>query len=262
MFLATNVCFNVHFSIYTHTFSDWSISSLCALLLSLSFAEALSLLSIRFFRNIFFFNFQAVRYIELLPPEKRPVAGTEGAVYRRQQMARQLPEHDQDPSRCHELTPAEVKQMLQYIRKYKDEALGVGDVMLPEDIALVQAGGKVGPGVRVGAAPGTGSDTTGAAVGAHSGAGASGIRPGDGGAGVGAAVGAGLGPITGSGRNGMGPGSAGPLSGPGVGPSPGLGPARGAVGTTATAGALGMPGAQQAGPPQQTFVSSLSLFSV
>uniref|UniRef100_A0A3Q3JI58 PET domain-containing protein n=1 Tax=Monopterus albus TaxID=43700 RepID=A0A3Q3JI58_MONAL len=34
----------------------------------------------------------AVRYIELLPPEKRPVTGTEGAAYRRQQMARQLPE--------------------------------------------------------------------------------------------------------------------------------------------------------------------------
>lgn len=206
-----------------------------------------------FFRNIFSFNFQAVRYIELLPPEKRPVVGTEGAVYRRQQMARQLPEHDQDPSRCHELTPAEVKQMQQYIRKYKDEALGVGDVMLPEDIALVRAGGKGGPGVRVGAAPGTGTDTARAAVGAHSGAGASGIRPGDGGAGVGAGLG-------GGGRNGMGPGGAGPLSGPGVGPSPGLGPAGGAVGTTATAGALAMPGAQQAGPPQQTFVSSLFLF--
>uniref|UniRef100_A0A4W6C367 Testin n=1 Tax=Lates calcarifer TaxID=8187 RepID=A0A4W6C367_LATCA len=71
----------------------------------------------------------AVRYIELLPPEKRPVAGTEGAAYRRQQMARQLPEHDQDPSKCHELSPAEVKQMEQFVRKYKDEALGVGDVL-------------------------------------------------------------------------------------------------------------------------------------
>lgn len=199
-----------------------------------------------------------MRYIELLPPEKRPVAGTEGAVYRRQQMARQLPEHDQDPSRCHELTPAEVKQMQQYIRKYKDEALGVGDVMLPEDIALARAGGKGGPGVRVGAAPGTGTDKTGGYIGAHSGA--SGIRPEDGSAGVGAAFGAGLGPITGGGRNGMGPGGGGPLSGPGVGPFPVLGPAGGAVGTTATAGALGMPGVQPAGPPQQTFVSSLSLF--
>uniref|UniRef100_A0A4W6C3V9 Testin n=1 Tax=Lates calcarifer TaxID=8187 RepID=A0A4W6C3V9_LATCA len=88
----------------------------------------------------------AVRYIELLPPEKRPVAGTEGAAYRRQQMARQLPEHDQDPSKCHELSPAEVKQMEQFVRKYKDEALGVGDVLLPEEMALVQAGGQGGAG--------------------------------------------------------------------------------------------------------------------
>uniref|UniRef100_A0A3Q4H6A9 Testin n=1 Tax=Neolamprologus brichardi TaxID=32507 RepID=A0A3Q4H6A9_NEOBR len=87
-------------------------------------------------------KYLAVRYIELLPPEKRPVVGTEGAAYRRQQMARQLPEHDQDPSRCHELSPAEVKLMQQYVRKYKDEALGVGDVMLPEEMALVQAGGR------------------------------------------------------------------------------------------------------------------------
>uniref|UniRef100_A0A8C5EUU9 Testin n=1 Tax=Gouania willdenowi TaxID=441366 RepID=A0A8C5EUU9_GOUWI len=93
----------------------------------------------------------AALYIELLPPEKRPVAGTEGAAYRRQQMARQLPEHDQDPSKCHELSPAEVKKMQQFVRKYKDEALGVGDVMLPEDVALVQAGGKAGAGAGAGA---------------------------------------------------------------------------------------------------------------
>uniref|UniRef100_A0A3Q3ATI4 Testin n=1 Tax=Kryptolebias marmoratus TaxID=37003 RepID=A0A3Q3ATI4_KRYMA len=85
-------------------------------------------------------KYLAMRYIELLPLEKRPVAGTEGAVYRRQQMACQLPEHDQDPSKCHELTPAEVKQMQQYVRKYKDEALGVGDVLLPEEVAKVQVG--------------------------------------------------------------------------------------------------------------------------
>uniref|UniRef100_A0A3P9C7G7 Testin n=1 Tax=Maylandia zebra TaxID=106582 RepID=A0A3P9C7G7_9CICH len=101
-------------------------------------------------------KYLAVRYIELLPPEKRPVVGTEGAAYRRQQMARQLPEHDQDPSRCHELSPAEVKLMQQYVRKYKDEALGVGDVMLPEEMALVQAGGLGGSSVGVGGAPSAG----------------------------------------------------------------------------------------------------------
>lgn len=96
----------------------------------------------------------AVRYIELLPPEKRPVSGSEGAAYRRQQMARQLPEHDQDPNKCHELSPAEVKQMEQYVRKYKDEALGVGDVCLPEEIA--QAAGQARAGSGPGTGPGTG----------------------------------------------------------------------------------------------------------
>lgn len=91
-------------------------------------------------------KYVAARYIQLLPPEKRPVAGSEGAAYRRQQMARQLPEHDQDPSKCHELSPAEVKQMQQYVRKYKDEALGIGDVRLPEEMAQVQAAAAGGPG--------------------------------------------------------------------------------------------------------------------
>lgn len=201
----------------------------------------------------FFLDFQAVRYIELLPPEKRPVAGTEGANYRRQQMARQLPEHDQDPSKCHELSPAEVKQMQQYVRKYKDEALGVGDVMLPEEMALVQAGGK--GGAEGGGAPGG----TGAAfvpgVGApqHAGFGA-----GRGAAGASPGSVAGLG--SGAQIAGASPGGAGPLSGSGVGPSAGFGGgAGGATGTTATAGAMSVPGAQLAGLPQQTFVSTTTL---
>lgn len=82
------------------------------------------------------------------------MSGTEGAAYRRQQMARQLPEHDQDPNKCHELSPAEVKQMEQYVRKYKDEALGVGDVCLPEEIA--QAAGQARAGSGPGTGPGTG----------------------------------------------------------------------------------------------------------
>lgn len=221
-------------------------SSLGALLSSLSLT--LSLL-----------DFQAVRYIELLPPEKRPVAGTEGANYRRQQMARQLPEHDQDPSKCHELSPAEVKQMQQYIRKYKDEALGVGDVMLPEEMALVQAGGQGGLGAG-GAPGGTGAafvpgvGAPGAPVDGSGGPQPAGFGAGRGGAGVGPGSVAGLGP--GAQIAGASPGGAGPLSGSGVGPSAGFGPAGGATGTTATAGAMSVPGAQQAGRPQQTFVST------
>lgn len=126
-----------------------------------------------------------MRYIQLLPPEKRPVAGTEGAAYRRQQMARQLPEHDQDPSKCHELSPAEVKKMEQFVRKYKDEVLGIGDVLLPEDMAQVQAGGKSGTGAAAGGAAGPG----GAQAGGTRPAGA-GLASGPGGAGSGPAGGA------------------------------------------------------------------------
>ncbi|XP_035769201.1 testin isoform X2 [Neolamprologus brichardi] len=193
-------------------------------------------------------KYLAVRYIELLPPEKRPVVGTEGAAYRRQQMARQLPEHDQDPSRCHELSPAEVKLMQQYVRKYKDEALGVGDVMLPEEMALVQAGGLGGSGVGAGGAPtGGGFGPAAGGVGAG-GAGGVGAGGGFGPAAGGVGAGGGFGPAAG----GAGAGG-GPLSGPGVGPSAGFGPAGGAMGTTATAGAMSVPGAQQAGLPQQNF---------
>uniref|UniRef100_A0A672SK60 PET domain-containing protein n=1 Tax=Sinocyclocheilus grahami TaxID=75366 RepID=A0A672SK60_SINGR len=39
----------------------------------------------------------ALQYMELLPPERRPIAGTAGADYRKKQMAKQLPDHDQDP---------------------------------------------------------------------------------------------------------------------------------------------------------------------
>ncbi|XP_031135569.1 testin [Sander lucioperca] len=199
-------------------------------------------------------KYLAARYIELLPPEKRPVAGSEGAAYRRQQMARQLPEHDQDPSKCHELSPAEVKLMQQFVRKYKDEALGVGDVVLPEEMALVQAGGQGGTGVGAGGGHGSRGAGFGPGVGAAGVGAGAGSGPGAAGPGVGpmagAGAGAGFGP--GAGGGGAGAGVAGPLSGPGTGLA-GFGPAGGAMGTAATAGAMGLPGAQQAGLPQQAF---------
>lgn len=74
---------------------------------------------------------QARQYMQMLPKEKQPVAGSEGAQYRKKQLAKQLPAHDQDPSKCHELSPKEVKEMEQFVKKYKSEALGVGDVKLP-----------------------------------------------------------------------------------------------------------------------------------
>lgn len=72
--------------------------------------------------------------MELLPKEKQPVAGSEGAQYRKKQLVKQLPAHDQDPAKCHELSANEVKQMEQFVKKYKNEALGVGDVKLPDEL--------------------------------------------------------------------------------------------------------------------------------
>ncbi|CDQ55997.1 unnamed protein product [Oncorhynchus mykiss] len=179
-------------------------------------------------------QYMAVRYIELLPPERRPIAGTEGAAYRRQQMAVQLPEHDQDPAKCHELTPAEVKQMQQFVRKYKDEALGVGDIKLPEEMKGQGMGapGQGGPGQgRPGMAEHPGMATAGGAFG-PAGPGLR-TRPGAGGA---------LGP-------------AGPVQpGTGAGGYPGAGkgaPEDMGTAATTTAGSMGTPGApgsHQAGP--------------
>lgn len=77
---------------------------------------------------------QARQYMQMLPKEKQPVAGSEGAQYRKKQLAKQLPAHDQDPSKCHELSVKEVKEMEQFVKKYKSEALGVGDVKFPSEM--------------------------------------------------------------------------------------------------------------------------------
>lgn len=72
-----------------------------------------------------------MQYMELLPEDRRPVAGTVGALYRHRELMRQLPFYDQDPTYCHSLSEAELKAMAQFVRSYKDEALGVGEIALP-----------------------------------------------------------------------------------------------------------------------------------
>ena len=49
--------------------------------------------------------------MELIPKERQPVTGTEGALYRRRQLMHQLPIYDQDPSRCRGLVENELKAM-------------------------------------------------------------------------------------------------------------------------------------------------------
>lgn len=73
----------------------------------------------------------AMQYMELLPEDRRPVAGTEGALYRHKQLLRQLPPYDQDHTYCHSMSEAELKAMAQFVKSYKEEALGVGKIALP-----------------------------------------------------------------------------------------------------------------------------------
>ncbi|CAM4653072.1 unnamed protein product [Leuciscus chuanchicus] len=73
----------------------------------------------------------AMQYMELLPEERRPVAGTEGSLYRHRQLFRQLPSYDHDPAYCHSLSEMELKAMAQFVKYYKEESLGVGEVALP-----------------------------------------------------------------------------------------------------------------------------------
>lgn len=80
--------------------------------------------------------------MELIPKEKQPVTGTEGAYYRRRQLSRQLPIYDQDPSRCRGLLENELKVMEEFVKQYKSEALGVGEVALPGQGGLPKEEGK------------------------------------------------------------------------------------------------------------------------
>ena len=63
-----------------------------------------------------------------LPKEKRPIEGTTGAKYRKKQLMRQLPTHDQDPSECHDLTPQETAEMKLFVEQYREKALGEAHV--------------------------------------------------------------------------------------------------------------------------------------
>ncbi|XP_053325865.1 LIM and cysteine-rich domains protein 1 [Spea bombifrons] len=73
----------------------------------------------------------AMRYMELIPKKMQPVAGTEGSQYRRMQLMRQLPSYDHDPEKCQGLSQQERSAMEEFVRKYKENALGVAEVALP-----------------------------------------------------------------------------------------------------------------------------------
>ncbi|XP_019716145.1 LIM and cysteine-rich domains protein 1 [Hippocampus comes] len=76
----------------------------------------------------------AKKYMELIPESQRPVSGTGGAVLRRRHLLSQLPAYDQDPMACQSLaSDNEVSAMLLFVKRYKMEVLGVGEVALPGD---------------------------------------------------------------------------------------------------------------------------------
>lgn len=70
------------------------------------------------------------------------MTGTEGSFYRRRQLMHQLPIYDQNPSRCLGLAENELKLMEEFIKQYKSEALGVGEVALPGQGGLPKEDGK------------------------------------------------------------------------------------------------------------------------
>uniref|UniRef100_H2YE77 Testin n=1 Tax=Ciona savignyi TaxID=51511 RepID=H2YE77_CIOSA len=67
-------------------------------------------------------------YVSALPKDKQPIVGSAGAKYRKKQLMRQLPSHDQEPNECHDLTPQETTEMSLFVKQYREKALGVARV--------------------------------------------------------------------------------------------------------------------------------------
>lgn len=68
----------------------------------------------------------ASEYMQLLPSDKLPISGSEGALYRRQQIEKQVPLHDFNANVCHNLTAEEADAMSSYLQNLKDNAVGQG----------------------------------------------------------------------------------------------------------------------------------------
>ncbi|XP_075688556.1 LIM and cysteine-rich domains protein 1 [Rhinoderma darwinii] len=73
----------------------------------------------------------AMCYMELIPKKFQPIAGTEGAHHRRLQLAKQLPAYDYNPQYCKGLSEGERPVMEAFVKKYKENVMGVAEVALP-----------------------------------------------------------------------------------------------------------------------------------
>ncbi|KAK7871731.1 hypothetical protein R5R35_014011 [Gryllus longicercus] len=70
----------------------------------------------------------AAEYMQQLPVSKLPISGSDGALYRRQQLTKQVPLHDLDAKHCHNLTPEEIEQLMKYLENLKNNVVGQGCV--------------------------------------------------------------------------------------------------------------------------------------
>ncbi|XP_023717877.1 uncharacterized protein LOC111870096 isoform X2 [Cryptotermes secundus] len=70
----------------------------------------------------------AAEYMQQLPHSKLPISGSDGALFRRQQLEKQVPLHDLDASKCHGLTPDEIQGHQQYLENLKNNVVGQGRV--------------------------------------------------------------------------------------------------------------------------------------
>jgi len=68
----------------------------------------------------------ASEYMQLLPSDKLPISGSEGAFYRRKQLEKQVPLHDFNANACHNLTIEEADAMGSYLQNLKENAVGQG----------------------------------------------------------------------------------------------------------------------------------------
>uniref|UniRef100_A0A1I8P590 Testin n=1 Tax=Stomoxys calcitrans TaxID=35570 RepID=A0A1I8P590_STOCA len=68
-------------------------------------------------------------YLDKLGTKNVPVAGSEAAAKRKQQLEFQVPPHDLDAGFCDNLTEAESNQLLQYVQKIREHCVGQGNVV-------------------------------------------------------------------------------------------------------------------------------------
>uniref|UniRef100_A0A8D8WBB8 Prickle-like protein 2 n=1 Tax=Cacopsylla melanoneura TaxID=428564 RepID=A0A8D8WBB8_9HEMI len=71
----------------------------------------------------------AAEYMQQFPANKLPISGSDGALYRRQQLEKQVPLHDLNSNLCHNLTTDEVKALTDYLENLKQNVVGQGMIM-------------------------------------------------------------------------------------------------------------------------------------